>query len=377
MENNLPQKGRNNLLLYKSGRKAESTERGRISNALSGAIAYERDSSLFDTEEIQHRDQELKELLALREQDSALCIDRKNKPVYLSYAQTRTLYALAYWLGQDRQDDIREKIKNPTKRGLSVSRTLDIAAFTRFLHNGSSRKRERDTEVQNLFDLSHIRQMQIIGKGDRKFRMTAPFIHIEETLEELTKEDGLQLINVTFGSAFFYELDKRFAYIPPKLFDVWGKKGRQTELFSILLSSILSVYWHFRKAADEAEERVKKEINKTKRVSKEEYRQSIEAARKEALRYEINSATLKQRLTTDYESDRRYRAKFKADLKNAVEGLIEADLLTGYEIAKGAKGQDKIILHLSDTYNYSQKAIEQTSTIMKPKEEDENTLPPF
>lgn len=371
---------RNNPLLYVEGEQTApqtTCSSGKISNALSKVIIYERTPSIFDTKEIQQRDKELKELHKLKEQDAKLCIDRKDKPVYLTYAQTRTLYALSYAISQVNEPDVKEKIANPFKKGISISRTLDIHALTKFLNNGKNRESARKILLKSLFDLSHIRQVQIIHIGGEPYKITAPFIHIDETLEQLEKDGGVHLVNVTFGSTFFAGLDKRFAHIPPKLFEVWGKKGRQTELFSILLSSLLNVYWYFRKAADNAEARVKEEIDKVKRISEEEYREKIKSARQEALRYEVNSETLKKRLTTDYDSDRRYNAKFKKDLQNAVEGLIEADLLRGYYIQKGAKGQEKIIFYLSDTYNFSQKLIEEASAIMKVTEEDEDEIAAF
>lgn len=384
MENNLStdNKDRGNLILYatKKGNKGEEvSSNGRISNALSGAISYERDSSLFDTEEIKQRDKEVKELLELKQGDSFLGIDRKNKPVYLTNIQTRIIYALSYMLSLETdKEDIKSKINNPLRNPQQVIRTIDINGLSKFLF-GSSRERNRKQILNELYNISHIRQVQIIGKGEKRYKFTAPFISLGETLEELTPSDKpLDVVNVTFGAAFFYELDKRFSVITPQLFEIWGKNGTGTELFSILLSSILSVYWHFRRAADEAEKRIKKEIRNYKKISEEEYRQKIMEGRQEALSYSLNVSSIKARVTTDYSSEKFYRAKFWKDLDNAAKGLIKIDLLTGYERDKGAKGQEKVIFHLSDTYNFSEKLIEQKPILNAlPPQQDEDTINPF
>lgn len=143
----LPQ-DRNNLLLYSGGKETatpsevENSVSGRLGNALSGAIAYKRDGSIFDTKEIADRDRELKELLALKESDSFLSIDRKDKPVVLSPLQTRILYALSCALDIE-STEIQEKIKQPFQRGgRTITRSIDISALSSLMF-GTTRFRER------------------------------------------------------------------------------------------------------------------------------------------------------------------------------------------------------------------------------------------
>lgn len=381
MENNLSPIGRNNLLLYTPTQtsdpsKIENGVRGQLGNGLTQTIASARDASLFDPPEIVSRDRELQELLALRESDSYLSIDRKNKPVILSPIQTRIMFALACAL--DTQDEeIKKKIRDPFKGGVTIKRPIDISALSTLLF-GNSRFRERKKVIEELFNLSRIRQVQILGKGQNRIKITAPFINVGETIEDLNPEraKGIDYVNVIYGGAFFFELDKRFSVISNRLFAVWRKKKYQTEMFSILLNSLLSVYWLFKAKANEAENRVKKELNKTKKVSREEYRQAIEEARQEALTYEINASSIKERLTRDYDSKRQYKDAFWKDLASAVEGLIEIDLLTGYTPMKksGAKGQDKVKFHFSDSYNFAEKKPLLPSSSTPP---DEDELSPF
>lgn len=380
----LPQ-DRNNLLLYSGGKETatpsevENSVSGRLGNALSGAIAYKRDGSIFDTKEIADRDRELKELLALKESDSFLSIDRKDKPVVLSPLQTRILYALSCALDIE-STEIQEKIKQPFQRGgRTITRSIDISALSSLMF-GTTRFRERKKVIEELCNIARTRQVQILGKGKNRIKITAPFINIGETIEDLNPErtKGLDYVNVIYGGAFFFELDKRFSVVSPLLFEVWRKKPYQTEIFNILLNSLLSVYWHFRKAADEAEERVRKDIKadvyKTGKITPEQHAERIRIARQEALSYELNASSIKERLTRDYESKGVYRTYFWRDLEVAAEGLKEIDLITGYEKVKGKKGQDKVIFHFSETYNMSEKP---TKLLPDTPLNDEEEVSPF
>lgn len=378
-------KAKKNLLLYGLGGKDATPSEignsvgGRLGNALSGAIAYKRDSSLFDTKEITDRDKELRELLSLKESDSYLSIDRKDKPVVLSPLQTRILYALSCVLDVD-SEEVKEKIKKPFKRGGgTITRAIDISALS-VLMFGNSRFRERKKIIEELCKIARTRQVQILGKGNNRIKVTAPFINIGETIEDLNpeREKGLDFVNVIYGGAFFYELDKRFSVVTPLLFEVWRKKPYQTEIFNILLNSLLSVYWHFRKAADEAETRVRKEtkadVYKTGKITPEEYAERIRKARQDALSYELNADSIKERLTRDYDSKGVYRAYFWRDLAVAAEGLKEINLITGYDRVKGKRGQDKVVFHFSESYNLSESP---TKLLPNTAPNDEEEIFPF
>lgn len=372
----------NDLLLYRKEKQSptptelENNVRGRIGTGFSSALVYKRDPELFDEEEIKNRDKELKELISLKESDSYLSIDRKDKPVFLSTIQTRILFGLSCALDVE-NEEIKKKIAAPFKdEGGVIRRPIDISALSSLIF-GSDKFDNRKKTIEELYNISRIRQVQILGKGKNRIRITSPFIHIGETVEDLNPDrvKGIDFVNVMYGGAFFYELDKRFSIATYKLFEVWRKKPYQTELFRILLNSILAVYWTLLSAANNAEERVKKEINKTKRISREEYSEVIREARQKALSYEVNVSTIKERLTRDYDSDRRRRFEFWKDLETAVEGLKEIDLLTGYTPlkGKGAKGQDKVIFHLSETYNYSEKP----TNLITDSATDEDEIRPF
>lgn len=338
---------------------------GRLSNALSKAIAYERTPSLFDEDYIKERDEELKNLLELKKGDTALCIDRRNKPVFLTSYQNRIVHALSYAISREieRSEDVKMKIQAPTNYNITIRRNVNITALTSLIFN-STRKRYKETIIREIYNLAHIRQVQILGSGDNQVKLTSPLILVGATLEDLSpeKRNNLDVMEIFFGTAFFYDLSTRYATITPKLFEVWGKSGRGTELFSVLLDSIFSVYWHYRQAANKAEERTK-HYYKTNKIARGELKEAIAEARREAMTYELNISTIKQRVTTNYDSNPNMKRKFKQDLQNAINGFKELDLITDGIIQVGAKGQEKVTFILSETYNFTEK-VDTSQTLL-------------
>lgn len=350
--------------------------KGRIANSLSKAISYERTPALFDEKYITDRDEELKQLQNLKETDTTLCIDRRDKPVVLTTYQSRIVHALSYAISREAEtsEDVKRKIQDARRSGNIIQRSVNITALTSLIFN-STRKRYKETIIKELYNLARVRQVQILGSGENKVKVTAPLIMIGRTMEDLSpeKRNNLDVIEIHFGVAFFDGLNNRFATITPKLFEVWGKKGRGTELFSVLLSSIFSVYWHYRQAANKAEEAVKSEHKKN--YSKQELDVAIAEARRRAMEYELNITSIKQRVTTDYDSKRSYKARFWSDLQTAIDGFKELDLITEGIVCKGAKGQDKVLFVLSDTYNFTEK--EETFTPLLEVQPDKNELSAF
>lgn len=350
----IPQQASKGFLLLDDGR-------GRIANALSKAISYERTPTLFDEKYITDRDTELRQLQNLKETDITLCIDRRDKPVVLTSYQSRIVHALSYAISREMEtsEDVRQKVQDAARRGNAIQRNVNITALTSLIFK-STRQRCKEVIIREIYNLAKVRQVQILGSGDNKVKITAPLIMIGRTLEDLSpeKRNHLDAIEIYFGGAFFYGLSNRFATITPKLFEVWGKKGRGTELFSVLLSSIFSVYWPYRQAANKAEEAVKSEHKK--QYSKQELDAAIAKARRKAMEYELNITSIKKRVATDYDSNRANKARLWSDLQNAIEGFKELDLITDGIVCKGSKGQDKVIFVLSETYNFTEQ--EEAST---------------
>lgn len=355
-------KGRPNLLGFPSPN-ANDTGQGRIANQLSRLIAYERTPSLFDEREIADRDKELRALQQLKEADIALCVERKNKPVILTSIQNRIVHALSYAISQeiDTSEDIKKKIENPQNETNPPRRVLNVSALAKLLFN-STRKRYKQQIINEMYRLSKIRQVQVLKIDGKTIRLTAPLIMLGRTIEDISHDEQnspdfeANFLEVFFGSAFFVGITNRFAVITPKLFEIWGKGGTGTELFSVLLSSIFSVYSSLRIAGQKAEARIKKDWA-SRKLSKKELAEAIAEAKKEAMTYELNVSTIKNKVTTDYESERSYRARFYKDLDNAIKGFKELGLITDAIVQRGARGQEKVLFILSDTYTFTENQI--------------------
>lgn len=356
----------------------QSETRDRISTALTGAISYNREPTLFDNEAIARRDAELK-------------VERKGKPVYLTPMEHRIVYALAPYISKDMEmEDIAAKIdayrRNVPNTSL-ISRTIPLNELSTTILN-STRARHKVEIIRNLLNVSKRWQLIYVGEDRRHLKPhVAPLIQISGmTLKEgtiLSAEeivvytpeqlaDMIESIDVVFGKPYFFSLDNKFAYLAPNIHEVWRESGHQTDLYAQLQSTLLTNYYICRKAAGANEARAKKLLNKTQRVTQAEYKRQLQAAREEALCYELNVSTIKAKVVTDYDSTRFYKHKFWKDLDNAAEGFIKLDLIKdlrtpeevkegkpvrGYDRVKGAKGQEIVIFHYSDTYTSARKQL--------------------
>lgn len=375
MKNN---KGKSPIFLrYSQGAiPLEDSSRGKIPTQLSRQIAYERTPSLFDEAEIAERDKALaKAVHEINLTDSQLCIDRKGKPTYLTNMQTRIVLALAYLISQDNGEDVKEKVADPFSKK-KVSRVVDISYLSRILF-GRVKTDYKEQILREIYNVSRIRQYQIIERaGEQVARYSTPLLTIGDVLEDLSPEKSLDIdfVEITFGRSFFIDLDTRFAYVTPKLFEVWRKGGRQTELFSVLLNNLLSVYWQHKLAAMKAEERIRSDKSK-KKLPKDELEEIVASGRRNAMSYELNVANIKNRVTRDYDSNRANRAYFYRDLNKAIEGFKELGLIVEAHTQKGARGQEKVTFVFSEDYGISQSgdSQRQLTTGLKEAGEAEET----
>ena len=336
----------------------EDKIKGKIGHQLTKAIASERLPELFDAPEITKRDMDANEWASVLISDRSMGIDRKGKPVYLQGYQYRIIHALSYALSlQEEAEDIRAKIEAPFKQGSTITRFVDVTSLSKLIFN-SSRKRNKEAIIRELFALSHIRQYMVVEYNGHKVRLSVPLLNIGAAIEDLSteKQDDLDRIEVTFGSVFFVGLKNRYAVLTPKVFDVWRKSGRGTELFSVLLDSLLAAYHGYMIAANEAEKRVKNEC-KGMGVSIAERDKEVREARRKALTYELNVSTIKNRVTTDYDGNQNMKRKFWADLQNAIGGFKELGLIDEAKVSKGAKGQEKVYFVLSEDYQKPKEAV--------------------
>lgn len=325
---------------------------GKISNALTRLISYDRDPSLFDEKWITERDKFLRvqEIQEIRRIDANLSIDRRDKPVVLTPVQNRIICALSYVISKQQDKQILDKIKNPLDKSNVINRVLNITELSDLVFQ-NKKTESRQKILDELLKIEKIRQIIIIESESEKIRFTAPLIRIGETIENITPDNkGNDFAEISFGNIFFYKLNSRFGTLTPKVFKVWGKKGTNTELFGILLSNILHVQWGFRKAASEAETHIRNS-KENKGLPKEKLEKIIKKAREEAMTYELNVASIKSKVTTDYDGTRKMRQTFWKNFEAAKQGLIEIGLIKDARPGKGAKGQEKISFILDENYN--------------------------
>lgn len=327
------------ILLQKQ--KKLTGETGTISVALAGSISSYKEPTLFDEIETDTALQNLQEI------DKKHLINREGKPVYLTKYQNKLIYALSVFMSQNREDEeiktYVEKLNSGKAPKSNITLPISITEITKMVElDGKARARQKEKVLEELRNLSEIKQVQdymVKGTKDGKVRFIAPFIQIQEQLEDLSpdKELNADFVRVSFGSIFFYELYNRYAIIKPSLFRIWGKagSGTDTELFNILLSDLLSKYSGHRIAALRAVASLKRGRYKTDAS----YYAAKTKVQKAALTYSEYSYNLRRRVTTDYESQRVYKALFKKHLQNAIGALIQIGLITEARLTMTDKGE--------------------------------------
>jgi hypothetical protein len=297
-------------------------ETGVISVALTSGIASRKmkEPSLFDG----LKDTEIQTLKSV---DSQHLVDRSGKPIYLTRYQNKIVFALSLFMSQHREEDEIQRYVAKLNAGIMPKSKIDlpisITEFTKVVElDGKARARQKEKVIGELKALSEIRQVQTFEANGRKLRFSAPLIQIAEQLEDLSpdKELNADFVRVTFGSIFFSELYTKYAVIKPQLFRIWGRagSGTDTELFNVLLSDLLAKYSFHRIAAIKAAEAIKRGKYKTDAS----YYAAVNKAKRNALTYSEYAHTLRDRVTTDYESLRSYRARFKEHLNAAIDALI-------------------------------------------------------
>ena len=204
--------------------------------------------------------------------------------------------------------------------------------------DGKARERQKREVLKDLKAISDMKQVQTFGEygtEEGKVRFIASLINISEQLEDLSEGKSLDMdyVTVQFGSIFFYELYKKYAIIKPSLFQIWGKagSGTDTELFGILLSDLLEKYSGHKIAWRKAKAK--------KGTQGQAYYASLAKAQKEALTYSEYASSIKERTTTDYTSQRVYKATFWKHLEKAIEALIQYGLIKEAIVTKTPKGE--------------------------------------
>lgn len=313
---------------------------------LADIMTYGRDPSLFDETYITERDREA--TLRLRQSDIELGIERNNRAVVLSSLERRVVAAISWILSSDLDaEDIQAKINNPTAE---VLRAFKVGDITKLLFN-NRKKTNKDKVIAALWNLHRTVQVQPVVENELILRQ--PLINIVGQVDDTSKDkqNDTDIFLLRLGTAFFWEITTKYINLTPDVFIEWRKKGRQTQLYGVLLLTLLRVYHNFINAAERAEAAARVTAKKQK-LSDAETESIVANKRREALSFETNVNYLLNKVDTY--NDHRTKPRFWTDLNNAVEGLCNLGLLDRqqpYDKVKGAKGQVKLIFHLSENYH--------------------------
>ncbi len=324
-------------LSYKTSK--EIAERGQISVSLARNLSLQREPTLFD--ELNEKGR-----LSLMESDKENYIDRKGRSIVLTKNQNKIILALSHYLSQFQNDEDMQKYitaldNNPKKLPTEkIERSINLKDFdkTYTSPDGKTRPRQITALRKELRKTAQIAQVLYFGDTEKKARLIAPLISIEEELEDLTPDKSLNLdyVNIRFSPVFLYKMTREFSPISAGFIRLLGKKGSgtDTELFRVLLSDLLSKYPYCRQTA----------LTKTHNVRKadfhtnEEYLAEYDKVQRESLTYLQNIDTLLEKITTDYSSCKQYRANFRKDLDGALAVLKDTlRLITYGGIVKNSK----------------------------------------
>lgn len=351
----------------------------RVNNYLTKAIANEREPGLFDIEEIKknggadysdnvktimkadelineaRRTRTEKENERNKTHKKPVLIERRSKPVIATPQQTKLIFALNALIDRDRdKEDVALRLEHPLVTEPAVVRMVNLTSISRMINNGSARRREVERIRDDLQELSMVQNMYYTKADDgTEVEYIATLFSMGDKIIVKNKKKGVNeaFAQITFGAMFFYEYKNH--YSPEnlaKIFQIWGRaEGTGTELFAIILSSVINVRPLYNKIAQQAAARIRKEGEK-KGKSEEEINDEIAEAKRQAFDFQISFDKLKSRVRTRYDT-KQYRVKFHKDLKKAIDALKQMELITKGSVNKKEK---KLCLQIAENTNWKQ-----------------------
>lgn len=331
-----------------------SHEVGRISNALNTNIAIRKQLNLFDYLD----NDEQREKLSLS--DEAHYIDRRGKTISLSVEEIQIVKALSSYLPfndpelrayitaintMDAKGVLKETPKAPIQLPVSLLQLCkDI--------KGDTKEASLKRIAQLLTRLEEVEQVQYFNVNGERYSVVRPLIRFNEKIykhyseirsskgrrkaqDPETKEERILVgANIIYSSLFLYEAANKYCPLyTTKLFEVW--RGNKTEIFAILLSDLESKWRQYYLNSIKAEKAAKIANKELKATDKDEYKRLVEEAKLKALVYKSSTFTIRDRVTTDYETNRMQRSRFIPDLQRAINSLVEYGIITAHShIAK-------------------------------------------
>lgn len=330
---------------YGNSSKSEK-EVGRVSNALNTNIAIRKQLNLFS-----QLDEDSQNKLSIS--DEAHYVDRRGKAVSLSVEEIQLVKALSSYLPfhspeiqayiaaintMDSTGDYKEVPKAPIQIPVSILQlSKDII--------GDTKEASLIKIAERLKRLEGIEQVQYFYTQDGKFSVVRPLIKFNEKIykhysevrstkgrkkaqEPEVKEAKILVgANIIYSSLFLYEATNKFCPVyTQRLFEVWRKN--KTEIFAVLLSDLESKFRQYYINSIKAENNAKKENKDLRATNKDEYYRLVASAKKKAFIYKSSTATIRDRVTTDYETNRMQRSRFIPDLQRAIDSLVDYGIIT-------------------------------------------------
>lgn len=326
--------------------KPVSQEVGRISNALSTNIATRKQANLFDCLEEEEQGK-------LTLSDKSHYVDRRGKPISLGVEEIQVVKALSSYLPfnnpeikayintintMDAQGMVKDTPKAPVQIPISI---IQLAKDIK----GDTKEASIRRVAKLVQRVEEIEQVQTYNIGTEKYTVVRPLIRFNEkvykhyaevrstkgrkkTSDTESKDEMILVgVNVIYSSLFLYEAANKYCPLyTQKLFEVW--RHNKTEMFAILLSDLESKWRQYYLNSIKAEQTAKKANQELKATDKEEYNKLVKEAKTKALIYKSSTFTIRDRVTTDYETDRRQRSRFIPDLQRAINSLVEYGIIT-------------------------------------------------
>lgn len=317
---------------------------GRISNGLSANMAQRKQHDLFkDLDEAQQK--------ALSECDEAHYVDRKGKSISLSVDDVLLVKALSARIPFN-DPSIRECMKDlnnaERKYKMPVIIPVSVLQLSKDII-GDTKEASLKKIGERLKRLAEINQVQYFSMNGDKYSLVRPLIHLDAQLykhyseirsskgrkkaqdPEVKEEKILVGASIFYSPLFLYEAANKYCPLyPQKMFEVCRRN--KTELFSVILSDLESKFRQYYLSSLTAEREAKEENKGLKAINREEYNRLVDEAVKKALTYKSRTMTIRDRVTTDYETNRKQRSRFIPDLQRAITSLVEYGIITNRSV---------------------------------------------
>lgn len=341
-------------------------ETGRISNALSLNIAKPKQANLFSLLSEENKD-------AITASDEKHYIDRRGKNIALSVEDIQIIKALSSYLPFNNPEtkEYIEALNTPDARGKTAMQIpVSLLQLSKDII-GDTKETSLKKIAERIERLEAIQQVQEFNVNGDKYSVVRPLILLNEKVykhyseirstrgrkksQEPNEKERKILVgaNIIYSSLFLYEATNKYCPLySQRLFEVWRRN--KTEIFAILLSDLESKWRQYYINALKEEKKAIEAHKDLLATNKGEYYKLVAEARNKALIYQSSTITIRDRVTTDYETNRMQRSRFIPDLQRAINSLIEYGIITDRSYITTSR--EKVIFAYNP--NFSAKELE-------------------